>query len=93
MAGKGGKMTSGIDNRSASKILADQRKQFRTTVTPKAYIDPYVDALDDFFCTLQGDIMRMKAHNPVPQKVLAEAEEELKELKKTMVEAGSEFHS
>ena len=35
----------------------------------------------------------MKAHNPIPQEVLAEAEEELKQLKKTMVEAGFEFDS
>ena len=93
MAGKGGKVTSGIDTRDASQILADQRKKFRTTVTPTAYMDPYIDALDDLYCNLNSDIRRMKAHNPVPQEVLAEAEEELTRLKKTMMEAGFEFCS
>jgi hypothetical protein len=76
-----------------ASLLTKQRAIYRTKVTPKAYMNPYIDALDDIYCTLLGDIRVMKAADPVPQEVLAEAEEELRELKKEMEKAGFEFSS
>ena len=94
MASRGGKETPTPDIPDANQILIDQRNRFRTKVNyNKAYMDPYIDALDDTYCTLLHDIERMKVHNPVPQEVLAEAAEELTALKKTMEEAGFEFLS
>jgi hypothetical protein len=83
-----GKETPTPDKPDAKQVLIDQRARFRTKVIPKAYMDPYIDALLDIWSTLLCDIERMKAHDPIPQEVLAEAEEELTKLKKTMKEAG-----
>jgi len=81
--------TSTPDKPDPNQVLKDQRAWFRTKVDyNKAYMDPYIDALLDTWSTLLGDIRRMKTHNPVPQVVLAEAEEELTELKETMKKAG-----
>jgi len=77
-----------------NQVLTDQRNKFRTLVNyNKAYIFPYEDALLDTYSTLMSDIERMKAHNPVPREILAESEEELAELKKTMKEAGIQLFS
>jgi hypothetical protein len=75
-----------------SQVLINQRNRFRTVVDyNKPYLLPYDDALLEAYSSLLGDIWRMKAHNPIPREVLAEAEEELTELKKTMRAAGIQF--
>ena len=94
MAGNEWRENSPTDKPDSDPIIKGQRARFRTVVDyNKAYMYPHVDALDDTYCTLSGDIKRMKATNPVPQEVLAEAEEELVELKKEMEKAGFEFYS
>ena len=90
MEGKGGKLTSSIDNRDANQILIDQRKQFRTIVdTNQVYMsDPYTEALLDIYHALLLDIGRMKVFRPIPQEILAESLDELRELMKEMKKAG-----
>ena len=75
-------------------ILTDQRNRFRTAVDyNKAYIFPFEDALLDTYSTLISDIKRMKAHDPILEEVLAEAEEELTRLMGIMEKAGIELYS
>jgi hypothetical protein len=94
MVNRRGKETPTPDILDAYQVLIDQRNRFRTKINyNKVYMDPYVDALLDAYSTLLRDIEGMKAHNPIPQEVLAESEEELTVLKKTMKEAGIQLLS
>lgn len=74
---------------------SEQRNTFnkyRTLVDyHKAYIHPHEDALLDTWFTLRSDITRMKALKPKPEDALAQAEEELAELKNQMIAAGILF--
>jgi hypothetical protein len=94
MASRGGKETSASDKPDGNKILTDQRSRFRTAVDyNKAYIFPFEDALLDTYSTLISDIKRMKAHDPIPEEVHTEAEEELSRLREIMEKAGIKLYS
>ena len=66
---------------------------FRTPVNyRKAYILPYEYALRDTYSTLSSDIERMKVQKPVPESALADARDELVQLKKQMSAAGIKLY-
>ncbi len=90
-----GKPADSKDTRTTSPDPKQTGKSFdhyRTLIDyHKAYIHPYEDALLDAWSTLRSDITRMKALKPVPEDALAQAEEELAELKNQMTAAGILF--
>jgi hypothetical protein len=92
MANNDGNETSTPDKPEVNPVLIEQRRRYRTPYTYKPYADPYLDAIWDIYITLLGDIKIMKAADPIPREVLAEAEEELNGLKKELKRAGMEFN-
>jgi cell division septum initiation protein DivIVA len=90
---KGNKVPVPNKTRPDGTDVKKEFEKYRTKVDyNKAYLDTYIDPLIDTYDTLCGDILKMKNHIPIPEEAIAEAKEELAELKKIMVEAGFTFH-